>query len=74
MNNWFIVSGITFAVFLTEALIHYNYGLSDSTNQSINFSNFKFPKGNRLLMMAGIVMVASTISGSLITFAEHKLS
>jgi len=74
MSNWYIVSGITFAVFLTEALIHYNYGLSESSNQSISFSNFKFPKGNRLLIMAGIVMLASTIIGSLITFTENKLS
>jgi len=70
----YIISGITFAVFLTEALVHYNYGLSESSNQSISFSNFKFPEGKRLLIMAGIVMVASTISGSLIAFTEHKLS
>ncbi len=74
MSNMYIISGITFAVFLTEALVHYNYGLSESSNQSISFSNFKFPEGKRLLIMAGIVMVASTISGSLIAFTENKLS
>ena len=74
MTNWYIVSGITFAVFLTEALIHYNYGISESSKQPFSFSNFQFPKGNRLLIMAGIVMIASTISGSLVTLAENKMS
>ncbi len=74
MKNWFIISGITFAVFLTEALIHYNYGINESSNQSISLSNFKIPNGDRFIVMAGIVMVASTISSSLITYTENKLS
>ena len=74
MKDWFVISGITFAVFLTEALIHYNYGINESSNQPISLSNFKFPNGSRFIVMAGIVMVASTISSSLITFVENKLS
>mgnify|MGYP001200122814 CR=1 FL=1 len=74
MTNWYVVSGITFAVFLTEALIHYNYGISESSNQPLTLSNFQFPKGNRLLLMAGIVLLASTVSGSLVTLAEKKMA
>ena len=74
MKKWFIISGITFAVFFTEALIHYNYGIFESQNKPFKLNNFKFPRGKTLLSICGIVMVASTLSGSLITYAESKLS
>lgn len=74
MKKWFIVSGITFAVFFTEALIHYNYGIHETLNQPFKLSNFKFPKGKALTNICGIVVIASALSSSLITYAETKLS
>ncbi len=74
MKHWFMVSGITFAVFFTEALIHYNYGILETENKPFTLKNFRFPKGNSLLKISTIVIVASTLSGSLITYAENKLS
>ena len=74
MKNWFIVSGITFVVFFTEALIHYNYGIHETLNQPFKLSNFKFPKGKSLTNICGIVVIASALSSSLITYAENKLS
>jgi len=73
MSNWLVVTGITFAVFFTEALIHYNYGIRESRNENMSFKNFQIPKGTSLLTMATIVIVASTISGSLITYTQTKM-
>ncbi len=61
MNNHFwIVSGVTFCVFFTEALIHYNYGILESKALPFNISNFTVPKG------------ASALSGIIINRMEQK--
>tara|TARA_R110000824_G_scaffold344543_1_gene531152 strand:+ start:1917 stop:2141 length:225 start_codon:yes stop_codon:yes gene_type:complete len=74
MKNWFIVSGITFVVFFGEAIIHYNYGIRESRNETLKLNNLTFPKGKSLIKMSAIVVVASVISGSLVTYVENKLS
>ena len=46
-EHFIVVSGVTFAVFFTEALIHYNYGILESKNMPFKWENFVMPKGNR---------------------------
>ena len=72
-KHFWIVSGVTFGVFFTEALIHYNYGIMETKNEPFQLSNFTFPKGKSLAKMMGIVVTASTLSGYLISAIEQKL-
>tara|TARA_R110002012_G_scaffold320956_2_gene546899 strand:+ start:3018 stop:3266 length:249 start_codon:yes stop_codon:yes gene_type:complete len=71
----FVITGITFAVFMTEALIHYNYGILETVKGNFTWNTFvkefKIPKGKSFIKMASIVAVASFISGELITIAER---
>jgi|TARA_R110000824_G_scaffold87287_4_gene215308 hypothetical protein len=71
-NHFWIVSGVTFCVFFTEALIHYNYGILESKNLPFKMSNFTIPKGKSMLKMASIVVVASALSGLVIDNLEQK--
>ncbi len=71
-NHFFIVSAVTFGVFFTEALIHYNYGILESKNLPFNLSNFTFPTGKSLLKMSMIVVTASILSGFLVNHIEQK--
>jgi hypothetical protein len=71
-KQFLIVSGVTFAVFFAEALIHYNYGILESLNLPFKWSNFKMPKGKSLLKLASIVLVASAVSGVLIEKVEKQ--
>jgi len=77
MKNTLIVSGITFGVFFTEALIHYNYGILETKNIPFSwdsfFEDFTFPRGKSLLKMSAIVGVAAVLSGKLISVAEDRL-
>tara|TARA_R110000803_G_scaffold173093_1_gene235827 strand:+ start:449 stop:685 length:237 start_codon:yes stop_codon:yes gene_type:complete len=72
-----VITGITFAVFMAEALIHYNYGILETVKGNFTWNTFvdefKIPKGKSFLKMASIVGVASFISGELITMAEKNL-
>jgi|TARA_Y100000310_G_C20491296_1_gene719342 hypothetical protein len=71
-KHFWIVSGVTFAVFFTEALIHYNYGILESKNLPFQISNFTFPKGKSLVKMSIIVVTASALSGMIISRLEQK--
>ena len=72
-KNFLIISGVTFAVFFTEALIHYNYGILESKNMPFKWENFVMPKGKSLLKMATLVIVASVISGAIIDRVEQQV-
>ena len=72
-NHVLIVSGVTFAVFFVEALIHYNYGILESKNLPMIWKNFTMPKGKSLVKMAAIVLVASAISGVIIDKVEQQV-
>lgn len=53
---------ITFAVFMVEAILHYNLGAkSENPTQHLGL-----PKGNDLIRLAIIVAVFSTINAKLI--------
>lgn len=71
-NHFWLVSGVTFVVFFTEALVHYNYGISETKNLPFAISNFTIPKGKSLLKMGSIVVVASALSGIIISRVEQK--
>jgi len=71
-KHFWIVSGVTFAIFFTEALIHYNYGILESKNLPFQISNFTFPKGKSLAKMSSIVITASALSGMIISRIEQK--
>ncbi len=71
-KHFWIVSGVTFCVFFTEALVHYNYGILESKNLPFSISNFTFPKGKSLLKMSAIVITAAALSGIIISRVEQK--
>ena len=71
-NHFWLVSGVTFAVFFTEALIHYNYGILESKNLPFSLSNFTVPQGKSLAKMSAIVITASALSGVVINRLEQK--
>ena len=72
-EHFIVVSGVTFAVFFTEALIHYNYGISETKNLPFKWENFVMPKGKSLAKMATLVIVASVISGAIIDKVEQQV-
>ncbi len=72
-REFLIISGVTFAVFFTEALIHYNYGILESKKMPFKWENFTFPTGKSLVKMATIVLVASTLSGYIIDKVEQQV-
>jgi len=72
-KNFLIISGVTFAVFFTEALIHYNYGILESKNMPFKWENFTIPSGKSLMKMTAIVLVASTLSGIIIDKVEQQV-
>ena len=71
-NHFWIVSGVTFGVFFVEALIHYNYGILETKDLPFSISNFTLPKGKSLLKMSSIVVIASALSGIIISRVEQK--
>jgi hypothetical protein len=64
-----IVAAVTFGVFMTEALVHYNTGIAAS-----NGTQFKFtiPAGDELVKLGAIVGVATFISTKLIDRLEGR--
>jgi hypothetical protein len=62
-----IAATITFGVFMTEAILHYNMGLkAGNENQDVKF---KFPPTKDFLKLAAIVGVFSVANGFLIGHA-----
>jgi hypothetical protein len=57
-----IVTGITFGVFMTEALIHYNMGVAKSEGQF----RLRLPPPRDLAKIAAVTGAFSIISGLLI--------
>ena len=57
------VAMVTFGVFMTEALVHYNTGIAASNGSSFKFN---IPAGNELFKLGAIVGVATFISTKLI--------
>jgi|LakMenE18May11ns_1017448.scaffolds.fasta_scaffold9958642_23 hypothetical protein len=65
MSKGTIVGLITFGVFMTEAIIHYNIGANGHSEQK----GFKFPPKDDLIKSAIVTALFSFINGALV----HKL-
>ena len=68
-----VITGIVFAVFMTEALIHYSMAESKLQRKTFLDAFKTLPDKSELWTMAAIVMTASIISGLLIGEAERKM-
>ncbi len=76
MERWkkeFVVTGIVFAVFMTESLVHYSMAEAKSEGKSFKDAWKTLPDRNELLKMAAIVMTARIISGILISEAQKVM-
>ena len=58
-----LVTGITFGVFMTEALIHYNMGVAKNNNERFHF---QLPPPKELAKIAAVTGTFSVLSGVLI--------
>jgi hypothetical protein len=65
-----IVTGITFGVFMTEAIIHYNMGMAESGGQF----KLRMPPPKELAKIAAVTGAFSIISGLLIRSLPKGLS
>jgi hypothetical protein len=64
-----LFTGITFGVFMTEAIIHYNMGVSKADGKF----RFRLPPPDELAKIAAVTGVFSLVSGALIRGIEQKL-
>ena len=64
-----IVTGITFGVFMTEAIIHYNMGKADSSGRF----RLQLPPPKELAKIAAVTGVFSVLSGAMISGVEKRL-
>jgi hypothetical protein len=65
-----IVTGITFGVFMTEAIIHYNMGMAESEGRF----KLRMPPPKELAKIAAVTGAFSIISGLLIKSLPKGLS
>jgi hypothetical protein len=56
------VAAVTFAVFMTEAILHYNFGAHKHTKDK----EFKLPPTKDLLKIAGVCAVFSLLNGYIV--------
>lgn len=66
----FLVTGITFGVFMAEALIHYNMGKADSDGQF----KLRLPPPKELAKIAAVTGTFSIVSGVLINTMQNRIS
>jgi len=64
-----LVTGITFGVFMTEALIHYNMGKAGSDGKF----QFHLPSAKELMKIAAVTGTFSLLSGVLIDSLQRKI-
>jgi hypothetical protein len=65
-----LVTGITFGVFLTEALIHYNMGVAKSEGEF----RLRLPPPKELAKIAAVTGAFSLVSGVLIDSLQRRIS
>jgi hypothetical protein len=65
-----VVSGVTFVVFMTEGLIHYNMGMAKSEGGF----RLRLPPPKELAKIAAVTAAFSIASGILIKALPEKLS
>jgi hypothetical protein len=64
-----IVGGITFGVFMTEAIIHYNMGMAEAHGKF----KLRLPPAKELAKIAAVTGAFSLLSGVLINTVERRL-
>jgi hypothetical protein len=64
-----IVTGVTFGVFMAEAIIHYNMGKADTNGRF----RLQLPPPKELAKIAAVTGVFSVLSGAMITGVEKRL-
>jgi hypothetical protein len=69
MGRW-IVTGITFGVFMTEALIHYNMGMAEAEGKF----RLRLPPPKELAKIAAVTGAFSVLSGALINALPKGLA
>lgn len=65
-----IATGITFGVFMTEALVHYNMGMSKAEGRF----KLRLPPAEELAKIAAVTGAFSLASGVLIRVIEQRLN
>jgi len=63
MGDHWVIPAVTFTVFMTEALVHYNTGIASAHGKAFKFS---IPSGDELIKLGSIVAVATIASTLLI--------
>ena len=66
----FLVTGITFGVFMAEALIHYNMGMSKAEGGF----KLRLPPAKELAKIAAVTGTFSIVSGVLINSLQSRLN
>ena len=69
----FLVTGITFGVFMTEALIHYNMGRAKEDRKQGKPAHFELPPPRELVKIAAVTGAFSIVSGVLIGSLNKRL-
>lgn len=64
-----VVGGITFGVFMAEAIIHYNMGIAKADGEF----KFRLPPAKELAKIAAVTGVFSVLSGVMINTVERRL-
>ncbi|MGB5427614.1 MAG: hypothetical protein WBN95_12595 [Gammaproteobacteria bacterium] len=67
--NRILMTGITFSVFMAEALIHYNMGTAKSSGQF----RLRLPPAKELAKIAAVTGTFSVISGVLIDSLQRRI-
>ena len=66
----FLVTGITFGVFLTEAIIHYNMG--QATKNKDDFK-LRLPPAREMAKIAAVTGAFAIASGVMIGALQHRI-
>jgi len=73
MIGKFLVTGVTFSVFMAEALIHYNMGMAKDKDKNGERHHFKLPPAKELAKIAAVTGAFSVASGALIGALNKKV-
>ena len=66
----FLVTGITFGVFMTEAIIHYNMGIAKAEGGF----KLRLPPAKELAKIAAVTGTFSIVSGVLINSLQSRVN
>jgi len=72
-NIGFIVGATTFALFMTEAVIHFNMGQNYKKHKNEKKSTFELPNRDELIKLSLIVGTFSVLNGYLVNKIKESL-